>query len=340
VTGLLADGARPPHVTGVRLDDNSTLDSDLVVVAVGRRSALPDWLAELDAAPPDDVVDDTGIVYFSRFYRLREGASPPPRSGPIASDLGYLKYGIFVGDNRTFSLTLAIPTDDQDLRRLLSDPHRFDLAGRQLVATAPWLDGRAEPVGDTVHVMGGLINRWRPHVVDGEPLATGVLPVGDAILCTNPLHGRGCATAFWGAHLLVSAVQANVDDPRQAALDYHAALRAEIYPWYRASVEQDGEARRVSAALLAGNDPDAGAADERALMRAVFRDGLLPALRRDAVVLREFFRTLNLLTRPDALIKNPEVTSRVMAVWQDRENRPPEPLLGPARRADLLSLIV
>jgi flavin-dependent dehydrogenase len=188
--------------------------------------------------------------------------------------------------------------------------------------------------------MGGLINRWRPHVVDGEPLATGVVPVGDAILCTNPLHGRGCATAFWGAHLLVGAVQDHIGDPRQMVLDYHAAVRVEIYPWYRASVEQDSEARRVSTALLAGDDPDSEVADERALMRAVFRDGLLPALRRDAVVLREFFRTLNLLTRPDALIKNPEVTSRVLAVWQDRDNRPPEPLLGPARRADLLSAIV
>jgi hypothetical protein len=74
-------------------------------------------------------------------------------------------------------------------------------------------------------------------------------------------------------------------------------------------------------------------------MRAVFRDGLLPALRRDAVVLRAFFRSLNLLTAPDSMIKDPEVGSRVLAVWQDRDNRAPEPALGPKRRADLLALL-
>ena len=51
----------------------------------------------------DEAADDTGIVYFSRFYRLLDGAVYPPRAGPIGGDLGYLKYGVFVGDNRTFS---------------------------------------------------------------------------------------------------------------------------------------------------------------------------------------------------------------------------------------------
>ena len=74
-------------------------------------------------------------------------------------------------------------------------------------------------------------------------------------------------------------------------------------------------------------------------MRSVFRDGLLPAIRSDAVVLRAFFRTLNLLATPDALLQDADVTSRVLAAWQDRENRPAEPDLGPKRRADLLDLL-
>ena len=161
-----------------------------------------------------------------------------------------------------------------------------------------------------------------------------------AVLCTNPLYGRGCATAFWGAHLMVAAVAVNADDPEKMLLAYDAALRAEIHPWYRASVEQDAEARRVAKALLAGEDPDGETSDQRAFMRAVFRDGLLPALRRDIVVLRAFFRSLNLLTAPNALIKDPDVTGRVLTVWQDRDNRQPEPALGPKRRVDLLALLV
>jgi 2-polyprenyl-6-methoxyphenol hydroxylase-like FAD-dependent oxidoreductase len=341
VDGLLHDPvSTPPRINGVRLDNGERIGCDLVVVATGRRSGLPQWLRDIGCDPGTEVEDDTGIVYFSRFYRLGEGQEFPPRTGPIGGDLGYLKYAVFVGDNRTFSVTLATPTEDDELRRLLTDPEVFDRCARHLVATAPWLDGRAVPITAGVHAMGGLINRWREHVVDGEPVATGFIPVGDAVLCTNPLHGRGCATAFWGAHLMVDAVEAHPGDPAQMLVAYDAALRKQIHPWYRASVEQDADARRVAAALLAGLDPDANVTDERALMRAVFRDGLLPALRRDQVVLRAFFRSLNLLDPPDAMIKNPDVAGRVLAVWQDRDNRPPEPALGPKTRAELLSLVV
>jgi 2-polyprenyl-6-methoxyphenol hydroxylase-like FAD-dependent oxidoreductase len=340
VTGLIAESASiVPNITGVRLADGTQAMCDLVVGAAGRRSTLPEWLHDIGCAPIEEAVDDTGIVYFSRFYRLLEGAGYPPRTGPIGGDLGYLKYGVFVGDNRTFSVTLATPTADQELRKTLTDPGVFDSCARQLVATAPWLDGRAEPITGSVHVMAGLLNLWRQYVVGERPVATGFIAIGDAVLCTNPLYGRGCATAFWGAHLMVEAIDAHPDDPEAVMLAYEVALRAEIYPWYRASVEQDAEARRVAAALLAGDDPDGDPNDSRSFMRAVFRDGLLPALRRDPVVLRAFFRALNLLTAPDAMIKDSDVGARVLAVWQDRDNRPPEPALGPNSRADLLALI-
>jgi 2-polyprenyl-6-methoxyphenol hydroxylase-like FAD-dependent oxidoreductase len=342
VEGLLAQPAGPgavPHVTGVRLADGTTIAGDLTVVAAGRRSALSEWLAAIGAAPVAEEVDDTGIVYFSRFYRLLPGQDYPPRTGPIGGDLGYLKYGVFVGDNHTFSVTLATPTVDGELRKLLADPVVFDECARQLVATAPWLDGRALPITEEVHVMAGLLNRWRDHVVAGAPVATGVLPVGDAVLCTNPLYGRGCSTAFWSAHLMADAVARHGDDPSALALAYDDALRTEIFPWYRAGVDQDAEARRVAAALLAGDDPDGDTSDPRTFMRSVFRDGLLPAMRSDAVVLRAFFRGLNLLATPDSLVSDADVSARVLAAWQDRDNRPPEPALGPKRRAELLSLL-
>jgi 2-polyprenyl-6-methoxyphenol hydroxylase-like FAD-dependent oxidoreductase len=344
-TGVVVDGVTAEHdgptprVTGVRLTDGTTVPADLVVAAVGRRSVVPDWLAAVGAGHVPEEVEDTGIVYFSRFYRLRPGHSFPPRSGPIGGDLGYLKYGVFAGDNGTFSITLATPNDDDQLRKLLAKPEVFDDTARQLVATAPWLDGRAEPITPQVHGMAGLLNRWRDYVVDGQPVVTGLIPVGDAVLCTNPLYGRGCSTGFWGAQLLAEAVEATPDDLRAIALAYDAALRDQILPWYRAGVEQDAEARRVAAALLAGADPDGDSTDPRTFMRAVFRQGLLPAIRSDIVVMRAFFRSFNLLTPPDALARDPDVGARVLAVWNDRDNRPPEQLLGPRLRADLLELI-
>ena len=244
VDGVLAhDDGGIPRVTGVRLSDGTTVDSDLVVAAVGRRSVVPEWLAAIGAVDVPEEVDDTGIVYFSRFYRLRPGCEPPQRSGVIGGDLGYLKYGVFAGDNATFSVTLATPTDDDKLRKLLADPEVFDTAARQLVAAREWLDGRAEPITPEVHVMAGLLNRWRDYVVDGEPVVTGLIPVGDAVLCTNPLYGRGCSTAFWGAQLLADAVAACPDDLRGLALHYDAALREQILPWY----SRHGRAGRRSA---------------------------------------------------------------------------------------------
>lgn len=342
VRGLLVADDHPsglPCITGVVLEDETTLSGDLVVVATGRRSALPEWLAAIGVGPVPEDVEDTGIVYASRFYRLKPGHSYPPRNGPIGGDLGYIKYGVFVGDNDTFSITLAAPTDDSELRTRLADPDVFDAAARQLVATAPFFDGRAEPIMDGVHVMAGLLNRHRQYVVDGRPLVLGMLPVGDAVICTNPLYGRGCSIGYWGAHLMNEALAAHADDPVQLALAYDAAISREIHPWYRSGVEQDAEARRVASALLRGDDPDADSSDPKTMMRSVLREGLLPALRTDPVVLRAFMRNLNLLTPPDALLKDAEVMNRVFSVWQDRDKRAAEVPLGPRRRAEFLELL-
>lgn len=347
-TGVAVDGlvgsppsrpGEPAVVEGVRTADGGESRSDLVVVATGRRSVAPEWLAALGAPEVRETVEDTGIVYLSRFYRLLPGQEAPPRSGPIGGDLGYLKYGVFAGDNRTFSITLAVPTADDELRRLLSDAATFDDAARQLTATAPWLDGRAEPLTAPVHVMAGLLNRWRDVVVGGVPVALGFHLLGDARVCTNPLYGRGCALAFQHAHLLATVLDAHPHDRWAQAVAFDDTTRAHLLPWYRAAVDNDAEARRVAAALLAGEDPDADTGDPRTMMRAVLRDGLVPAMRTDAVVLRAFVRTFNLLSAPDALMTDPDVVARVLAVWQDRDARPSEAPLGPSTRVELLTSI-
>ena len=68
-------------------------------------------------------------------------------------------------------------------------------------------------------------------------------------------------------------------------------------------------------------------------------DGLAPALRRDQVVLRAFMRTLNMLAAPDAMAKDADVGARILAIWEDRDNREPEPSLGPKDRSDFVELL-
>jgi hypothetical protein len=280
--------------------------------------------------------EDTGIVYLSRFYRLLDDAAFPTSSGPIGGDLGYLKYGVFLGDNRTYSVTLAVQSDDQSLRKLLLDEQAFDRAARALPATAVWAEaGRAEPI-TPVEVMGGLLNR-RVHFVDdeGEALVLGFHAVGDAHTCTNPLYGRGCSLAMVQADLLASATATHPADARDRAQAYEHACRSEVLPWYRASVQQDrlnrDRAAREAAIAAGAVDPSDASNDPAQFAQEVMREGLMPAVRTDPDVFRTFIRTFNLLNPPEAMLTDSEVFSRVLAAFQDRENRPPEPVLGPPR---------
>jgi 2-polyprenyl-6-methoxyphenol hydroxylase-like FAD-dependent oxidoreductase len=323
--GVAVDGLIGAHgvVTGVRaVADGVTtaFDADVVVAANGRRGDVPTWLRGVGVDCPE-TEEDTGIIYLSRFYRLRDGADVPEQIGPIGGDLGYLKYATFLGDNRTFSVTFATPVGDGELRARLLDPVTFERAGAVLVATRPWVDpARAEPI-TPVHVMAKLLNRIRRF--DG---VLGFHAVGDAHTCTNPLYGRGCSLAMVQATLLADAIAEHGDDAAARAVAFETASAREIEPWYEAAVMADRD-----------NRGEISEEDPRAFMRNVMRDGLAPAMRIDQRVFRAFLRTFNLLTTPDALLRDGELISRVIEVYNDRDNRPPEPQLGPTTRDDFLS---
>ncbi len=343
VEGLLGEidaGTGLPRVLGVRVRSEAAAwesRADLVVDASGRRSKLPRWLTELGAAPVDEQSEDCGIFYCSRFHRLRSGAAPPASATLVGADLGYMKYAIFPGDSGIFSVTLAASPDDEPLRAILR-PRAFEAAARALPALREWLDpGRSEPVSP-VRGMRNLRNRRTRFVRGGEPVALGIHAVGDAAIHTNPLYGRGCALAFVHAYEFLDALRAQPSDPVARARAFHDATEREIGPWYVAAREQDREARRVAEAQRRGeeagarpaSDPNAPV-DPRAFMRSVIRDGLLPALRTDATVLRAFARSFNLLAPPDALVSDPAIFGRILAVWRARDAQPAAEVQGPAR---------
>jgi 2-polyprenyl-6-methoxyphenol hydroxylase-like FAD-dependent oxidoreductase len=350
VLGLQVDPSRPPgsppRVTGVRARRTGaaaeTLRADLVVDASGRRSALSKWLVQIGLPPLHEESEDCGIFYSSRFYRLRPQAKEPPRDGPIGADLGYMKFAVFNGDSRIFSVTLAASPDDTPLRRVLR-PGPFEAAANAIPAVRTWLEpGRSEPVTG-VYGMAGLKNRKRVFLRDGMPVALGVHAIGDAAIHTNPLYGRGCSLAFVHAYLLADALQTHGDDAQALAFELERAARREIEPWYRSAVTQDRDACEVAAQQRRGEDPfavaaDAGVVDPAKFMRSVLRDGLLPALRTDAVVLRAFLRNFNLLETPDSLLTNGDVMRRVLAAWQERDQRAPAEPLGPGR-AEMLRVL-
>lgn len=333
-----------PHIAGVRLAGGDTLTADWVVDASGRRSPLPAWLADHHASL-EEREEDTGIVYSSRFYRLVRGADLPPVVGMNAGDLGYLKFAVFVGDNDTYSITFGVPSEDAGLRALLREPG-FTAAAREIPSLEPWVDPAiAEPITG-VEVMARLLNRSRRFLAgpaeDRRPVVTGLLAVGDAHTCTNPLYGRGCSLGFVSAHLLAEAM-AGGGHPWEVGSAYEAAMAAEVHPWYRSAVAQDRQdrsSRGLDVPTDAEGDLTGGATMDLdpASVRSLLQDGLMPAVRTDPVVFRAFLRMFNLLDPPERLMKDPDLLARVLTVWQDRANHPPVEPLGPDRGALLATL--
>jgi 2-polyprenyl-6-methoxyphenol hydroxylase-like FAD-dependent oxidoreductase len=327
VTGLVTEPhALAPRVTGVRTSAG-VLGADLVVEAGGRHSAIKALLGEAGVTFREEK-HDTDMAYLSRFYRLRSGAVEPDKQAFTGGTTGYLGYGIFRGDNRTFSVTLAVGTDDAELRGLIDAP-RFDVAASLLPASRAWTaPAISEPIAP-MHVMAGTINRVRDMVVEGRPLVLGYVAVGDALVCTNPLYGRGCSLGGVHARLLAQALRDHGGDAEALALRLHDDVQREIVPWYASSVALDEAARQARNA-----DPSASVTG----ITSILTEGLLPLTRIDAMVGRAFFRMMNLLSPPDSLFTNAEVMQRVMAYWLARGTRPPEPLLGPPREEMLAAL--
>ncbi len=91
--------------------------------------------------------------------------------------------------------------------------------------------------------------------------------------------------------------------------------------------------------MSAADDQDPAATGQQ-LMRSVMREGLFPAVRTDPTVFRAFLRGFNLLEAPEVLLQDAEVMARVMEAYQSRDQRLPEPPLGPDRTELLARLNV
>jgi len=300
VLGLTASTAKLPRVSGIVLSDGTQHRADLIIAADGRRSEAPKWLQALDVVLESETREPAGIVYFSRFYRLRPGEEFPS-TDLVAGDIGYLGFAAFCGDGGTFSITLSIPEDDATLRRAANRAEIFESIVNMIPETAPWTKC-AEPI-TAVHSMAGLFNRRRHFLRDGAPVVSGFHAVGDAHLCTNPAYGRGLSTGFWQARLLAEAIDAHPTDGVDQALQFCEAVREHIVPWFDAAVMMDQNKRNERADQ--SRNPDAPPANNP--MAA-----LAAAASVDLDVWRSFWRTMNLLDPPSTLAQ-PEFLTKVVA---------------------------
>lgn len=324
VRGEAAPGV--PLVTGVVTEGGEELAADLVVDAGGRRSALPRWVRSAGGRAPVEELDDCGFVYYGRHFRSGDGMVPP-YLGPGLQHYDSFSLLTLPADNGTWGIGVITSGGDPALRRL-REPDRWDAVVRSCPLVAHWRDG--EPLTEDVAVMAKIEDRHRRFVVDGQPVAAGVLAVGDAWACTNPSVGRGASIGLVHAVALRDLLRSGpVEDPVALALAWDEVTETVAGPWFRTTLWFDRHRLAEIDAQIEGRPyetDDPVWEFNQALGAAAFQDGEL---------LRASLRMVSMLSSVEDEHGCDEVREKALAAgagWRDA------PSLGPSR-AELLDIV-
>ncbi|HJQ47554.1 MAG TPA: hypothetical protein VJ870_14745 [Amycolatopsis sp.] len=306
------------HVTalvdhGVAVDDGTVVTGDIVVDALGRYRCPRDWTR----APGTPT--DCGAVYYTRYYRLRDGAAHV--GAPILNprgDLGYLGFNTFRGDDRTFAVIVLVPAADRELRVL-----RHHGAWEAACASITPLDamispGHAYPITD-VMPMGGLQNVDRT----GDPGVPWLVAVGDAFCHTDPAFAYGLSFALADAQALATAA---AEAPDAIAGRYRELAGPEARERHAVACATDA----ARTARWAGDGADPRRRDGSYPLFSFA--GALAAAPHDDHVLRCTIRRVGLLDRTAVFDQDETLQDRIEQILATAT----PPVLGPPR-AELLA---
>jgi 2-polyprenyl-6-methoxyphenol hydroxylase-like FAD-dependent oxidoreductase len=296
--------AHGTHVTGVELATGETIEADLVVDASGRNSSASRWLADRGATSWRERTCDSKLLYYSRHYRFH--GDPLPYAsilGGPRGDLGYVAYAVFIGDSRTFCLCIMAPSWEKDWRAM-REPAAFERVARELPGMASWLDA-AEPIG-SVLPMGQLRNTLREASVHGTPIVTGLVPIGDARVHTNPTFAFGLSLSFSHASALADAADAAGDDV-ELATTFDQSVGPDAAQRYEAVSTEDRDRLR----LWSGETINP--TDRTDTMALFLRSVVYRVATQDPAILRAVCRRINLLDPVDALAANEQLLDRADA---------------------------
>ncbi len=316
------------------------ITADVVVDASGRTTKFPRWLEDAGITVEEEN-EDAEIVYYTRHYKLKPGMTEPPRGGKdrSAGDLGYIKFGVFPGDNGNFALIVCVHNSETKIREAIKDGDTYDAICRSIPGLLPWVARDvSEPTTGSFGI-GDIRAVWRHYVRDGKPLVHNFFAVGDASVRTNPLYGRGCSTSILHAHLLADVLAAEVD-PGQRALAFNERTEAELRPIYTASLREDRSGIRRAIASREGKPVDEAKGTVRKWLELSFGDALAAAARYNMHVMRGMMRTFNLIEKPGEFLKDRK-TQFIVFLYMLRgrsRNAAARVVRGPTRE-DTLSLI-
>jgi len=328
VAGLVsATSATPgvPHVQGVRTKAGEFVRADLAVDMTGRRSALPDWLEAIGARRPAEELEDSGFVYYGRHFQSADGSVPVP-VGPAVINWGTITSLTLSADNGTWAIGLVTGSKDKAMRPL-RDLARWEAVVRSLPLIAHWLDGT--PLEERIQVMGRLEDRWRDFVVDGRPVATGVVAVADSWACSNPANGRGASIGMLHGLTLRDVLRAvGPDNPSAFTQAFYAQSAATVEPWYRATLATD---RFRLGEIESGIDGETYDPEDP---QYELQKALAAASRVDPDCLRAVLDIALVLKAPDEVFSDEGLRAKVLRLGSDWRQEEP---LGP-NRAELLAL--
>jgi 2-polyprenyl-6-methoxyphenol hydroxylase-like FAD-dependent oxidoreductase len=307
-----------PHVSGVRISTGEELRADLVVDAMGRRSPSAQALAALGGREPAEHAEDSGFTYYSRYFT---GPSRPALRGPHLTPLGTISLLTLAGDNDTWSVTVFTSSRDTPLKAL-RDAGCFTRVVRACPLQAHWLDG--QPI-TAVMPTAGVLDRYRPFAVDGDPVVTGLAAVGDAWASTNPSAGRGLSIGMMHAQLLRRTVRDHLDDPAGFARAWDERTEQMVTPFYLNQITAD---RARTAEMTAQRE-----GREYSLPHSAMGQ-LTAAASCDADVFRGLLETVLCLALPEEVIDRPGMRDRI----EQSGRSGPRPVPGPDR-AQLLELL-
>ena len=324
VDGLLAraaNGSGPPDVVGVRTG-GTELHADLVIDATGRRSPLPRWLAEIGARAPEEQEEDSGFVYYGRHLRRADGS--PVLVGPVYDQFGSVLLLGLPGDHGTAGVGIVTCSDDKEMRRLYDEA-----AWLRVLGALPGGKGMVdcEPISPMSR-MSKIEDRYRRLVVDGEPVASGLVALADSWACTNPSLGRGLSLGLWHALLLRDVIREHGTEDRSGVpTAFDAVTEAELTPWYRSTLWWDRH--RLTDVRAAMGVPTGPVDDVR--WHRWLRLGA--AMNDHPELLMAFLEVIKLDSRPEEVVERPAIVELL-----ERVDAPLPAPAGPSRE-ELLRLV-
>jgi 2-polyprenyl-6-methoxyphenol hydroxylase-like FAD-dependent oxidoreductase len=302
-----------PHVSGLRLDSGDVISAEVLVDASGRNTPVPGWLREATGAGWPERHADSGLLYYSRHYRWRD--EPLPHAsilGGPRGDTGYLAFAVFLGDSGTFCLCVMAPAWEPEWRSL-RDAAAFERVAALLPGVGGWL-AAAEPISDVLP-MGQLRNTVRHATAAGRPVATGVVPIGDARCHTNPTFAFGASLSLAQA-VGLAELAGTADDDADLVTRFEASVGPDTAARFDAVAAEDRDRVR----LWSGQPINP--ADRRDSMPLFLRTVVYRAAALDPQILRAVCRRINLLDPVDALAQETELLDRAAALTAEL---PPAP---------------